>query len=117
MRYRVKRQLRRRYGRAKGYRIEFGRGLVATAPFSLIPGRVYAMGASSSPDIITVDYVTGDRIGYHKRGSAPRVIERWIGEDLIARGQATFTARYGVDPQTWADMSEAQRREQLKRRI
>jgi len=112
------RAVRRRYGRA-GYRLDFGRGLVKTAKIDLVPGHVYAMGASSSPDLITVDYVTDDKIGYHKTyGDSPkRFVERWIGEDLIAQGEATFKSRYGVDPWTWVNMSEAERRVQLKGRI
>lgn len=113
-------KLRRRYGRSGRYRIEFGTGLVETAKHGVAPGVIYAMGASSSPDLIEVVYVTDDRIGYKKpfgRDASTKVIERWIGEDLIARGEKTFKERYGVSPQRWTTMNENERREQLRGRL
>lgn len=113
-------RIRRRYGRMRG-RIDFARGgVVAAESVSLTKGHVYAMGASSSPDMIQIDYVTDDRIGYHrtyKWDGKVSVIERWIGEDLIAQGERTFKARYGVSAQRWKSMTEAERRAQLKGRI
>ena len=47
-------KLHRRYGRA-GFRIGAG-GLEKTAKIHLTPGHVYAMGASTSPTIIVVDF-------------------------------------------------------------
>ncbi len=110
----------RRRGRAKGYRIG-SRGLERPEVISLTPGRIYAMGASSSPTLIDVISVTDDRIRYRRHGSygdtSPKVIERWIGEDLISQGERTFAQCYGVSPHRWINMTEGERREQLKGRI
>ena len=114
-------RLRRRYGRAVRGRIEFGKGIVPTASIHLTPGHVYAMGASSSPALVEVIHVTGDHIRYRKHGqfgdTSEKVIERWIGEDLIAQGERMFASRYGVSPQVWIGMSEDERRHQLKGRL
>jgi hypothetical protein len=109
------RALARRYGRA-GFRIGAG-GLEKPKAIRLTPGHIYAMGASSSPSLIIVDSIAGDAIRYRNRSGdqAEKRIERWIGEDLIAQGEATFAARYGVSPTTWIGMNEAQRREQLRK--
>jgi len=119
MRRRRGRTLRRRYGRA-GYRIG-ARGLERTDSIHLTPGHVYAMGASTSPSLVDVLSVTSDRIRYKAHGKfgdrSEKVIERWIGEDLIARGEATFRQRYGVPAHTWVHMSESQREAQLRGRI
>jgi len=113
------RALRRRYGRA-GYRIGPG-GLEQTATAHLVPGHVYAMGASSSPSLVEIISVTDDRIIYRPRtkygDTSQKVIERWIGEDLIARGEATFRSRYGASANEWVTMTEDQRHALLKGRM
>jgi len=105
------RSLRRRYGRA-GYRIGAG-GLERTDSAHVVAGRVYSMGASSSPEMIRVISVTSDHIRYKRAGSygdqGEKVLERWIGEDLIARGEKTFKSQRGVSTQRWMDMTEAER--------
>jgi hypothetical protein len=119
MKRRRGRALRRRYGRA-GYRIG-ARGLEKPGTTTVIPGLIYAMGASSSPSLIKIVQVTSDRIRYRPHtqygDTSEKAIERWIGEDLIAQGERTFKTRYGVSPQTWIHMSEDERREQLRGRL
>lgn len=109
--------LRRRHGRA-GYRIG-SRGLERTARADVVVGGIYAMGASSSPKLVEILSVAGDQIryvGYGEHGNkSPVVVQRWIGEDLIARGEQTFHERYGVSAQTWIHMTEAERGAQLRK--
>jgi hypothetical protein len=96
-------------------------GLQAPEVITLAAGGTYAFGASDRPDLIVVDSVTEDRIGYHYlsqyKDQTPKVIERWIGEDLISRGERTFKNRYGVSPQVWTRMSETERAKQLEGRM
>lgn len=44
------------------------------------------MGASSSPDYVEIVELTQETIRYRPEGESVRAIQRWIGEDLIARG-------------------------------
>lgn len=113
---RRKHTLRRRYGKARGFRIGSG-GLEKTEATRVVAGHVYAMGASYSPSMIKVASVTGDQIKYHALSgdASARVIERWIGEDLIARGERTFKERYGVSAQRWHTMSEDERAAQWRK--
>ena len=101
--------LRRRYGRAVRGRIG-SRGIEATESIHLMPGHTYAMGASTSPSLVDVVQVTDDRIRYRKHGNfgdtSEKVIERWIGEDLIARGERHFRASHGVSAHEWAHLDD-----------
>jgi len=76
-----------------GFRIGSS-GLVATEKFPLVVGRKYPMGASTSPDTILITGLSKDRISYKRypfdASSKELVIERWIGEDLIAQGVSTM---------------------------
>lgn len=96
-----------------------GSGLERPATAHVVSGHTYAMGASSSPSLIVVTSVDGDRIHYHARSGQHkgegRVIERWIGEDLIARGERTFKQQYGVSAHAWVHMTEAEREAQWER--
>jgi hypothetical protein len=71
-------------------------GIHATAHFDVKPGHLYALGASSSPDIVYVTEVT-DRIKFLRwpYTGKEQVIERWIGEDLIAKGTRNHLKLYG----------------------
>ena len=112
------RGLRHRHGRAKGYRIG-ARGLENTATIHVTPGHIYSMGASSSPKAIRILSVTDDRIQYRSESQygnqEPAVIERWIGEDLIARGEASFRQHYGVSTNEWYNMTPAQREPHVRK--
>lgn len=49
------------------------------------------MGASSSPTFITITKVDDDTIYYRtEHDPETRAIQRWIGEDLIAKGTNTW---------------------------
>ena len=123
MRHRRSKGLRRRYGRAlRRGRIDFGGGgVVPTESVRLTPGHTYAMGASTSPSLIDVVQVTDDRIRYRKHGSfgdtSEKVIERWIGEDLIASGERHFKASHGVSAHEWVTMSGAEREALVARHL
>ena len=64
-------------------------GLVPAAKIALEVGGSYYLGASSSPAPIVVTSLSADRIGYSERGGPEVMIQRWIGEDLIATGCST----------------------------
>lgn len=76
------------------------RGLEAPGgdKLSLIKNRVYAMGASSSPDLIFVTGVSETAITYRSwpfhEGKEHRV-QTWVARDQIARGTRTYLQAYG----------------------
>lgn len=110
----------RRRDPSGGFRIG-SRGLEKPARTHLHVGEVVAMGASSSPTLIRITALTDDRIRYRRYGTygdlGEKIIERWIGEDLIAQGQKTFTAQRTMTPQKWIDSTEDERRRALKGRL
>lgn len=65
-------------------------------PVSILPGREYWMGASSSPKHIVVTAVSGNTVTYRqypfKKDSR---IEKQIAADLIMRGSQSHLKRYG----------------------
>lgn len=78
------------------------RGLEETRKADVKVGYVYGFGASDAPGRIVVTQVTSDRIRYRALGAGgkpgeEKVIERWIGEDLISRGTAAIKRRYGAN--------------------
>ena len=81
-------------------RYAIGSSLSAPKTIAIVAGRTYYMGASSSPERIFVLSVQGDAVYYYRcadltynRQATARVrIERWIAEDLIARGMASRLA-------------------------
>jgi hypothetical protein len=109
MKHRRSKGLRRRYGRAVRGRIG-SRGIEATETIHLTPGHTYAMGASSSPSLVDIISATSDRIVYKSHGhfgdTSERVTPRWVGEDLIARGERTFRASHGVSAHEWVHLSD-----------
>lgn len=67
-------------------------GLEQPSKIYMQPNTIYYLGASSSPDMIIVTKVDDKTITFKKypfEGGGQR-IERWIGEDLIARGSKTW---------------------------
>lgn len=64
---------------------------------SILKDRIYYLGASSSPTMIIVTRVKPDRFWYksYPFNESERVIETWIGKDLIARGSRTHLKTYG----------------------
>lgn len=111
--------LRHRHGRSR-YVIGAG-GLKAPQTIAVQPGHVYSMGASSSPEAIRVLSVTADHIRYRHESQysdqKPMVIQRWIGEDLIATGERTFRAHYGVSTDEWHNMTPAQREPHVRKML
>jgi hypothetical protein len=73
------------------------RGIEPTISSRVLPGHLYALGASSAPDIVYVTEVTDDRIKFLKwpYTGKEQIVERWIGEDLIARGTENHLKLYG----------------------
>ena len=70
-------------------------GLRAASKFTVHEGRIYGLGASSSPKLVYITSATSDRIKYkpypfHGKDVQEVIIERWIAEDLIARGTKTL---------------------------
>ena len=92
-------------------------GIQPTESIRLKVGNTYAMGASSNPKLVVIDSVTDDRISYHEYDSGkPAVIERWIGEDLLANGERTFRSKYGVSADTWVRKQMGSRKNPRRRR-
>lgn len=77
---------------AKSSRFVIGSaGLAAPKRAEVKAGHGYYLGASSSPNYVLVLSVTDDRITYANAYSLEaRTEQRWIAEDLIARGGATM---------------------------
>jgi hypothetical protein len=73
------------------------RGIEPASSFRVEPHRIYALGASDSPDLVYVTSVTPNTIHYKASPfhGKERVIERWIGEDLIAKGTRRWMSTYG----------------------
>lgn len=75
------------------------RGLEAPGgdKLSLLKNRVYAMGASSSPDLIFVTGVTDDVVTYRKLHNIDKElkIQPWIARDLISKGTRSYLSMYG----------------------
>ena len=75
------------------------RGLEAPGgdKLSLLKNRVYAMGASSSPDLIFVTGVTDDVVTYRKLYNIDKElkIQPWIARDLISKGTRSYLSMYG----------------------
>ncbi len=71
------------------------RGLEEPSKINIEPGCIYGMGASSSPSMVYVTYVDARSIKYkdYPFHGAERTIERWIGEDLMAKGSKTLLHR------------------------
>ncbi len=75
-----------------------GSGLVAPKTIRILANRTYFLGASSSPAQVYVLSVTDEVVTYVRcsalkfdRENAQIIrTQRWIAEDLIARGTATF---------------------------
>ncbi len=84
---------RKTAGQRQGFIIS-ERGLKRPATFRVEPGVVYGFGASSSPDLVYVTSVTDNLIRYirYPFHGKEQVIERWIGEDLLAKGTRTKVA-------------------------
>ena len=72
----------------KTTRYSVGSSLSTTKTIALKVGHDYYLGASSSPDVVTITALSDSMIDYEVSGRACRV-QRWIGEDLIARGCTT----------------------------
>lgn len=77
-------------------------GLEKPRTIKIVPHRIYAMGASSSPDLVYVTSATADRIHYKRYPFHGKelVVERWIGEDLMAQGTRTYLSQWAqhMDP-------------------
>jgi len=59
---------------------------------NLKQGHTYYLGASSSPDLIYLEEINGDKVTYRKRPYYPEdrlTRQRDVTEDLIAQGNAT----------------------------
>jgi hypothetical protein len=68
-----------------------GSGLKKPGRIAVFPNHEYYIGASTSPEHIVVTKVTDDTIHYRKYPYDRELrVERWIGEDLIAQGTATW---------------------------
>lgn len=66
-------------------------GVEAPSKIHMQPNTIYYMGASSSPDMVIVMKVDKDTITFRKHPfDKDQRIQRWIGEDLIARGSKTW---------------------------
>lgn len=67
------------------------KGLEKPQKINIVPNREYFMGASSSPSHIVVTKADDKMITYRKYPYASdQKIQRWIGEDLIAKGTKTW---------------------------
>ncbi len=68
-----------------------GKGLQKLKKIAIFKDHEYYIGASSSPEHIVVTKVTDDAIHYRKSPYKKELrVERWVGEDLIAKGTATW---------------------------
>lgn len=72
------------------------------------PGRYY-MGASSSPKLVIITAVGPESITYYDPyDGSKRTMQRWIAEDLIAKGTATWLKTYGkYHPKDAAELKKA----------
>jgi len=75
-------------------------GLQRTQTVKVQAGQMVYFGASASPDFVEVAEVNDKWITVNKRSGAVKV-ERWIAEDLIARGMSTMRRR-AHDMLDWA---------------
>lgn len=97
---------------AAGFSITDG-GLVPAQKADLKPNTIHYLGASSSPKLVIVVNVTDNVIEFldSHQDYKKQSIERWIGEDLIARGDATaakdrrsrgeYAPGASVNPKKW----------------
>ncbi len=112
---------RRRTRRARSRFVIGSGGLTRPKTVALKVGRIYSMGASSSPEAIRVLSVTDEHIRYRAesqyRDQKPMIIQRWIGEDLIATGEATFRKHYGVSTHEWHTMTEDEREPHVRKML
>lgn len=69
----------------KTNRFAIGASMTSPKTIALTIGMTCYLGASSSPDMVTITTLSDTIVGYETSGRALR-IERWIGEDLIVRG-------------------------------
>jgi hypothetical protein len=76
---------------AGGYIVGPG-GLVDPLKINVEPGCIYGLGASSSPQMVYVTHVDDKSITYkaYPFHGGDKKIERWIGEDLMAKGSKTL---------------------------
>jgi hypothetical protein len=94
---------------ASGYSLT-DRGLEKPKKILAQPNTVYYFGASSSPQRIVTETVTSDVVTYYvfgPQGKASRMREqRWIWEDLAAKGSQTWLKTYGkYHPEQAASLS------------
>ena len=69
-----------------------GRGVRELKSVNLKQGHTYYLGASSSPDLIYLEDINGDKVTYRKRPYYPEdrlTRQRDVTEDLIAQGNET----------------------------
>lgn len=88
----------RRHLEAAGYAIG-PRGLEETeSGITLQKGAMYGMGASSSPQLVVLTDVSDSKIKYkvYPFQGSDKTIERWIGQDLLAKGTRTHLKYYGA---------------------
>ncbi len=64
---------------------------------TLQEGAMYALGASSSPDLVVLTSVSDDRVGYKKYpfNGPERVLTTWIARDLLSQGTSTYLKQRG----------------------
>jgi len=77
-----------------------GKGLQRTQRVEVKVGQSVYFGASGSPDLVEVVSVDAQWITVDRRGAQVRE-QRWIAEDLIARGMSTMRRR-AHDMLDWA---------------
>ena len=78
---------------AGGYVIGPG-GLEKPKKTDLKPNTIHYMGASSSPSLVVVTKVSDDRIEFLNDKGRSQGEQRWIAEDLIYKGDATWLKKY-----------------------
>lgn len=65
---------------------------------NVLPNRIYYLGASSSPKMIFVTSVSGDKVKYRSypfEQGGDATIEMWIAKDLIQKGSTRQLKTYG----------------------
>lgn len=86
-----------RYVKEAGYAIGPG-GLQNTeSGITLQKGAMYAIGASSSPQLVILTEVSDSKIKYvtYPFDGSPSTMEAWIAKDLLAKGTRTYIRTYG----------------------
>src|SRR5579863_962233 len=81
-----------RYQQAAGGYVLGPGGLEKPSKINVEAGCIYGMGASTSPSMVYVTHVDDRMITYkaYPFHGGDKKIERWIGEDLMAKGSKTL---------------------------